>query len=48
MAQVFVPENPREREQLQGGAGVSDREPRPQRRPYTSRRFGTIDLVWPQ
>ncbi len=45
MAQVFVPENPREREQLQGGVGVSDREERPQRRPYTSRRFGTIDLV---
>src|SRR5712671_6422572 len=45
MAQVFVPENPREREQLQGGVSVSDREQRPQRRPYTSRRFGTIDLV---
>ena len=45
MAQVFVPENPREREQLQGGASVSELETRPQRRPYTSRRFGTIDLV---
>lgn len=45
MAQVFVPENPRERERLQGGIGVSDREQRPQRRPYTPRRFGTIDLV---
>ena len=29
MAQVFVPENPREREQLQGGIGVSDRLERP-------------------
>jgi NitT/TauT family transport system permease protein len=45
LAQVFVPENPHEREQLQGGVSVSDREQRPQRRPYTSRRFGTIDLV---
>jgi NitT/TauT family transport system permease protein len=45
MAQVFVPENPREREQLQGGVGVSDREQRPQRKSYPSRRFGTIDLV---
>ena len=25
MAQVFVPENPRERKQLQGGVSVSDR-----------------------
>jgi hypothetical protein len=39
MGQVFVPENPREREQLQGGVGVSDREERPQRRPYTSRLY---------
>ncbi len=45
MAQVFVPENPREREQLQGGVSVSDREQRPQRRPYIPRRFGTIDLI---
>jgi hypothetical protein len=45
MAQVFVPDNPREREQLQGGVGVSDRVERPQRKQYTSRRFGTIDLV---
>ena len=45
MAQVFVPENPREREQLQGGVSVSDRELRAQRKPYTPRRFGTIDLV---
>jgi NitT/TauT family transport system permease protein len=45
MAQVFVPDNPREREQLQGGVSVSDRLEQPQRRPYTSRRFGTIDLV---
>ncbi len=45
MAQVFVPDNPREREQLQGGIGVSDRFERPQRKPYTPRRFGTIDLI---
>lgn len=45
MAQVFIPENPREREQLQGGASVSVLEPRPQRKQYVPRRFGTIDLV---
>ncbi len=45
MGQVFVPENPREREQLQGGVGVSDRLERPQRKPYTPSRFGTIDFV---
>src|SRR6516225_139743 len=45
MAQVFVPENPREREQLQGGVSVSDRLERPQRKQYMLRRLGTIDLV---
>jgi NitT/TauT family transport system permease protein len=45
MAQVFVPENPRERERLQGGVSVSDREQRPQRKEYVPRRFGTIDLI---
>jgi len=45
MAQVFVPDNPREREQLQGGVGVSDRLERPQRKEYSIRRFGTIDLI---
>src|SRR5713101_758154 len=45
MAQVFVPENPREREQLQGGVSVSDREQLPPRKPYSPRRFGSIDLV---
>lgn len=45
MAQVYVPENPREREQLQQGASVSEQKPSTYRRPYTPRRFGTIDLV---
>jgi NitT/TauT family transport system permease protein len=45
MAQVFVPENPRERERLQGGVSVSDREQRPPRKEYVPRRFGTIDLI---
>jgi len=45
MAQVFVPENPRERDQLQGGVGVSDRLERPQRKQYSLRRFGTIDFI---
>ncbi len=45
MAQVFVPDKPREREQLQEGVGVSDRLERPQRKPYTPRWFGTIDFV---
>jgi len=45
MAQVFVPDNPREREQLEGGVGVSDRLERPQRKEYSLRRFGTIDFI---
>ncbi len=45
MAQVFVPDNPREREQLQGGIGVSDRLERPQRKEYSLRRLGTIDFI---
>src|SRR5690349_8229566 len=45
MAQVYLPDNPREREQLQGGVSVSDREERPQRKQYSPRRFRTIDLV---
>jgi NitT/TauT family transport system permease protein len=45
MAQVFVPDNPREREQLQGGVSVSDRLERPQRKQYTLRRLGTIDFI---
>ena len=44
MAQVYVPENPREREQLQQGASVSEQKPSTYRR-HTPRRFGTIDLV---
>ncbi len=48
MAQVYVPDNPREREQLQGAAGNRDnREERPlsSRRAHTPRRFGFIDLL---
>ena len=45
MAQIFVPENPREREQLQGGVSVSDRLERTQHKQYTLRRLGTIDFI---
>jgi len=44
MAQVYVPDNPREREQLQQGATVHELEARP-RRAHIRRRFGSIDLL---
>jgi NitT/TauT family transport system permease protein len=45
MAQVYVPENPREREQLQQGASVSEHEPTTHRKSQRPRRFGIIDLL---
>jgi NitT/TauT family transport system permease protein len=45
MAQVYVPENPREREQLQQGASVSEHKPTTHRKSLRPRRFGVIDLV---
>ena len=48
MAQVYVPDNPREREQLQGTTGTRDtlKETPPSRgRAHTPRRFGVIDLL---
>ena len=45
MAQVYVPENPREREQLQHGASVSEHKPTTHRRSQRPRRFGIIDLL---
>ena len=48
MAQVYVPDNPREREQLQGAGGNRDnREERrsARRRVHTPRRLGFIDLL---
>ncbi|HCI79115.1 MAG TPA: ABC transporter permease, partial [Ktedonobacter sp.] len=42
MAQVYVPDNPREREQLQGGTGPLEEK---HRRRHTSRRLGFIDLT---
>ncbi|MBV9230027.1 MAG: ABC transporter permease subunit [Chloroflexi bacterium] len=44
MAQLYLPENPREREQIQQGASVRETEEAP-RRPREERRFGAIDLV---
>ncbi|MEO8970141.1 MAG: ABC transporter permease subunit [Ktedonobacteraceae bacterium] len=48
MAQVYVPDNPREREQLERASGTRDTlaETTPSRRPtHTPRRFGFIDLL---
>ena len=42
MAQVYLPDNPREREQLQGGTGPLEER---QRGRHTPRRFGFIDLI---
>lgn len=48
MAQVYVPDNPREREQLEGASGtrgaLEERTPS-RRRAHTPRRFGFIDLL---
>jgi len=48
MAQVYVPDNPREREQLQGATGPRDtfkETPPSRRRAHAPRRFGFIDLL---
>ena|SRR2546425_10098861 len=45
MAQVYVPDNPRMREQLQQGATVHEVEAHPRRRAHIRRRFGGIDLL---
>lgn len=48
MAQVYVPDNPREREQLQGASGPRDtfkETPSSRRRAHAPRRFGFIDLL---
>ena len=44
MAQVFIPENPREREQLQQGNSIREQETHPQRR-AEGRRFGGVDVL---
>ncbi len=44
MAQLYLPENPRVRAQLEGGETPPDRKEQP-RRPRKPRRFGGIDLV---
>jgi NitT/TauT family transport system permease protein len=44
MAQLYLPENPRVRAQLEGGETPADRKEQP-RRPRKPRRFGGIDLV---
>lgn len=44
MAQVYIPENPREREQLQQGASIHPEEKR-QRHVSRRRRFGMIDVL---
>src|SRR5579864_9055966 len=45
MAQVYVPDNPREREQLQQGITTQEHEAHPRRRTHIRRRFGGIDLL---
>src|SRR5712692_10257219 len=45
MAQVYVPDNPREREQLQQGTTTQELEAHPRRRTHIRRRFGGIDLL---
>jgi len=45
MAQVHIPDNPRERAQLQRGETTADLKERPRRRSYRPRRLGGIDLV---
>jgi len=45
MAQVFVPDNPREREQLERGRTGVDHREIPPGRSRGPRRFGLIDLV---
>src|SRR5260370_41316714 len=45
MAQVYVPDNPRERAQLQRGEPPAAPKERPRRRSYRPRRLGGIDLV---
>ena len=45
MAQVYVPENPRERAQLQGGQAEPQETPPGRRAGHQLRRFGGIDLL---
>lgn len=45
MAQVYVPDNPVEREQLQGGSSSPESKQHPRRRSHIPRRFGGIDLL---
>ena len=45
MAQVYVPDNPRERAQLQRGETTTDLKEQPRRHVQRPRRFGGIDLV---
>jgi NitT/TauT family transport system permease protein len=45
MAQVYVPDNPREREQLQGNAATRKVTPPSSRNAPVPRRFGLIDLL---
>src|SRR5215469_477892 len=45
MAQVYIPDNPRERAQLQRGETAADLKEQPRRRLYKPRRLGGIDLL---
>jgi NitT/TauT family transport system permease protein len=45
MAQVYVPDNPRERAQLQRGETTTDLKEQPRRHVQRPRRFGGIDFV---
>src|SRR5579885_304371 len=45
MAQIFIPENPRERHQLERGETTAGLKERAGRRTQKSRRYGAIDLI---
>ncbi len=45
MAQVYIPENPREREQLQQGATPKETQATLRRETATPRRFGGVDFI---
>ena len=45
MAQVFIPENPREREQLQGASTKNEIAYISGRSSHMARRFGGVDLL---
>src|SRR5437016_3981929 len=45
MAQIYVPENPRERERLEGGAAPREQKPITRRETRTPKGFSSIDIL---